>query len=339
MVERLMFVILFVLLASPVMAAQELDANADSKIDTDLFSAYSDLVAESKIGVGADTVAAGNHAHATMVIGPGPVVAGSIPVMDGTGGYTIKAGAAWGTGGIVKVGATGVAAIASVGTDFQAALTNPVTGLSTAGYWPYFSDTTALLGSAVTASKVVCSDGDAHPVACTNLTDVVPLVAGGALGTPLTGTLTNCTGLPAATGVAVGTFTDGMLATTQAPGDNSQKLATTAFVTALGALKQNAYGDTAANLVVAGPASGAAATTAARSLVAADMPLAPVTSANGGTITANYGYYIATGTTTFTLPVAAAGKQFCFRQANAGTSAIKVTPASGDQIEKTDGSA
>lgn len=55
------------------------------------------------------------------------------------------------------------------------------------------------------------------------------LYNGGALGTPSSGTLTNATGLPAASVVA-GALANGMTATTQAAADNSTKLATTAYV-------------------------------------------------------------------------------------------------------------
>ncbi len=51
------------------------------------------------------------------------------------------------------------------------------------------------------------------------------------LGTPASGVLTNTTGLPAASVVA-GALANGMLATTQAGGDSTTKLATTAFVAA-----------------------------------------------------------------------------------------------------------
>lgn len=49
------------------------------------------------------------------------------------------------------------------------------------------------------------------------------------LGTPASGTLTNCTGLPAASIVA-GALSNGMTATTQSAGDNSTKVATDAYV-------------------------------------------------------------------------------------------------------------
>lgn len=54
------------------------------------------------------------------------------------------------------------------------------------------------------------------------------------LGTPASGTLTNATGLPAASVVA-GALANGMTATTQSAADNSTKLATTAYADAAGA--------------------------------------------------------------------------------------------------------
>lgn len=66
------------------------------------------------------------------------------------------------------------------------------------------------------------------------------LYSGGALGTPSSGTLTNATGLPAAS-VVVGALANGMTATTQSQADNSTKLATTAYVDAASAAAQGAY--------------------------------------------------------------------------------------------------
>ena len=57
------------------------------------------------------------------------------------------------------------------------------------------------------------------------------VVNGGALGTPSGGTLTNATGLPAAS-VLAGALANGMTGTTQTVGDNTTKLATDAFVIA-----------------------------------------------------------------------------------------------------------
>jgi hypothetical protein len=55
--------------------------------------------------------------------------------------------------------------------DYQTPITNPVTGTGTNHHWAYWTGTAVVAGKAVTASKVVCSDGSGDPVACTNLTD------------------------------------------------------------------------------------------------------------------------------------------------------------------------
>ncbi len=73
--------------------------------------------------------------------------------------------------GILKGNGAGGFSIAAAGADYQVPITNPITGSSVSGYWPYFSGSTALSGLPIGASKVVCSDTSAHPVACTNLTD------------------------------------------------------------------------------------------------------------------------------------------------------------------------
>jgi len=70
--------------------------------------------------------------------------------------------------------------------------------------------------------------------------------------------------------------------------------------------------------------------------------LSTVEAVNGKTITVKSGYYIATGTSNFVVPTpaAAGGNQYCFKQANAGTSAITVIPVhtSSVQLGKTDNS-
>jgi len=58
-----------------------------------------------------------------------------------------------------------------------------------------------------------------------------------------------------------------------------------------------------------------------------------LTVANGGTITAATSLNFTTGTTTWTLPATAIGKQACFRQNLAGAVAISVTPPSGSYVE------
>jgi hypothetical protein len=68
-----------------------------------------------------------------------------------------------------------------------------------------------------------------------------------------------------------------------------------------------------------------------------------VEAVNGKTIDKLSGLYVATGTSNFIVPTPAAtgGNQYCFKQANAGTSAITVIPVhtSSVQLGKTDNSA
>jgi len=46
-------------------------------------------------------------------------------------------------------------------------------GTPTIHQWPNWTDATTIKGVSVTASKVVCTDSDGEPVACTNLTDAL----------------------------------------------------------------------------------------------------------------------------------------------------------------------
>ena len=67
---------------------------------------------------------------------------------------------------------TGANTFALDTTLYQPLLTNPVTGTGTVYYWPYFSGSTTLSGVGVTALKVVCTDSNGLPKACTNLSDI-----------------------------------------------------------------------------------------------------------------------------------------------------------------------
>ena len=74
--------------------------NADNinagTMNTDRYSAYADLTAESKIGTGATQVAAGNHPHDVADLTSGTSTDGQVPTSDGAGGV------AWETGGIIN---------------------------------------------------------------------------------------------------------------------------------------------------------------------------------------------------------------------------------------------
>lgn len=77
--------------------------------------------------------------------------------------------------------------------------------------------------SANLASATTDETGSGALVFATSPTLVTPI-----LGTPTSGNLSNCTALPAAS-VSAGALASGMTATTQSQGDNSTKLATTAY--------------------------------------------------------------------------------------------------------------
>jgi hypothetical protein len=131
MVKKIaVFIGLLLLLVTPAWAVQELDVNADGKIDDALYSAYGNLSAEAKIGTGATQVSQGNHAHTGMVSGPGASTAdGELVVYNSTGGYTVKRSGL--STGIVKLGANAVPAIATPGSDYLVTETDPVVGAIT----------------------------------------------------------------------------------------------------------------------------------------------------------------------------------------------------------------
>lgn len=144
------------------------------------------------------------------IAGPSASVDSEIVLFSGTGGATLQRAS---TTGILK-GASGVLSAASAGTDYVApggalgtpssgTLTN-CTGLPVAGISA--STSTALgVGSVELghASDTTISRVSAG-VAAIEGSNII--VSGGALGTPASGTLTNCTGLPVA-GIAASTST------------------------------------------------------------------------------------------------------------------------------------
>lgn len=115
--------------------------------------------------------------------------------------------------------------------------------------------------------------------------------------------------------------------------------------------KQAAFSNQSANTVYAGPASGAAAAPGFRSLVALDIPPVSVTVDTSTPVSVSstnpseyhFNENATAGTAvTYNLPTAAAGKQFCFANANNGSAAntgvlTVATSASGQFIIFTDG--
>ena len=119
-------------------------------------------------------------------------------------------------GAITAGGPTGSATVAPIVT-YNAA--GQLTAVSSATITPAVGSITGL-GTGV-ASALADNIGSAG----------APVVFNGALGTPSSGTGTNITGIPAAN-ILAGTLANPMLATTQSTGDNSTKVATTAYVQA-----------------------------------------------------------------------------------------------------------
>jgi hypothetical protein len=91
--------------------------NADNinagTLHTDRFSAYDDLVAESKIGADADQVAAGDHSHTNMVTGTG--TATRVAFWDGPNSLSSSANLYWnGTNSRLGIGTTGPAGVLDI---------------------------------------------------------------------------------------------------------------------------------------------------------------------------------------------------------------------------------
>jgi hypothetical protein len=141
------------------------------------------------------------------------------------------------SGALTYGGVTLAASVTGTGKmvlDTSPTLVTPTLGAATA---------TTINGNALTAGSWTLTGGASKTLTFSNTltlagtdgstvafgTGGTVLYSGGPLGTPSSGTLTNCTGLPAAS-LVVGALANGMTATTQSIGDNSTKIASTAFV-------------------------------------------------------------------------------------------------------------
>ena len=103
------------------------------------------------------------------------------------------------TGSIITAGGAGIAKNLYVGVNANVAGTLGVTGVATFSAAPIYSSLTASSAVATDASKglvSVTNTGTGNNVLATSPTLVTPV-----LGTPSSGTLTSCTGLPLTTGV------------------------------------------------------------------------------------------------------------------------------------------
>lgn len=152
-----------------------------------------------------------------------PAVTGTLATLAGTEALTNKTynGNTWTAGtGALAIGAgktlTANSTLTLAGTDGKTLTTTA--SLTLAG-----TD-----GKTLTVSNNVTLSGNDGSTIAFGAGGTV-LYSGGALGTPSAGTLTSCTGLPAA-GVVAGALATGMTATTQAQASNDTKLATNAYV-------------------------------------------------------------------------------------------------------------
>jgi hypothetical protein len=102
-------------------------------------------------------------------------------VTNGSAALTMGAGKTWSISGTMTDGrlCTYTASGNVIACDTAAAGGGNVsnTGTPTQYQWPQWDSATVISGHTVTASKVVCSGTNSVPVACTNLTDVVPVSA------------------------------------------------------------------------------------------------------------------------------------------------------------------
>lgn len=199
MVKRLfLFGIGIVLVASLAWAADvQLKDGGTNLLDDDLFSAYANLVAASKVGTGAAQVSAGDHAHTGMLSGPLSATAGAMVCTTGTAQYTGAACAGVGTAGLMKWGVTGIPATATAVTDYVAVEADPVVKAIN-GIVKSNTSTIAVATRADYASAQIIGDSTT-PI---NIAAGYTLDIANSYGFELHTTGTGSVALPAITGVA-----------------------------------------------------------------------------------------------------------------------------------------
>jgi hypothetical protein len=252
-----------------------------------------------------------------------------LPTTAGTNGYVLSTDGTGVTSWIATSGGGGT--VTSVSQTFTGGLISvsgsPITGsgtlaltvAGTSGGIPYFSSaSTWATSAALTANAIVIGGGaGAAPSTITTGTGVVTalgvntgsagafVVNGGALGTPSSGTLTNCTSVPVNQATGVLPVANG--------GTNASSAGITAFNNITGYTATGATGTTSTNLVfstsptLTTPTLGVASATSINKVaITAPATSATLTIADGKTLTANNTITLAAtnDSQTYTLPAA-----------------------------------
>ena len=294
------------------------------------------------------------NAKGTGTIGIGSVSTGAVTVTPNTvlGGTLTAASLAVPSSNIAgSICATsGGSILYNVGANCYASgatiiFPQAVSGTTTSGGIPYFSGTTTLTSSRLLAANALMIGGGAGaaPSTVTTGTGVVTalgvnvgsagafVVNGGALGTPSGGTLTNATGLPAATGIASGALPSGVTV-------NNANWSGTVLAAANGGTNCSVASITCFNNITGFSAAGTTGTTSTNLVFSTSpvltTPLLGVAAATsiaiGGATIDSHGLAV-TGTVAFssTLSLGISGTLGSVTMGNATSGTITVQPVTG----------